>query len=115
MDNHIIFGITLEEAKMSHLEDFAALEKYSIKYRQFWGNEEAGMASCSMDASGKESYPVIRLKATCDLKMSKALYLLKQKQKNISEMTLEVGIDNASYFSGCFQDKYGVVPPQVAV
>ena len=50
-----------------------------------------------------------------DLKMSKALYLLKQKQKNISEVALEVGINNPSYFSKCFQDKYGIVPSQIAV
>lgn len=50
-----------------------------------------------------------------DLKLSKALYLIKQKQKNISEIAFEVGFNNPSYFTKCFQDKYGVNPSKIAV
>lgn len=47
-----------------------------------------------------------------DLKMSKALKLIKERQLNVSEIALEVGYSNPSYFSKCFQEKYGVVPSQ---
>jgi AraC-like DNA-binding protein len=50
-----------------------------------------------------------------DLKMSKALFLIKQKKKNITEIALEIGMNNPSYFAKCFQDKYGMVPSQLAV
>lgn len=50
-----------------------------------------------------------------DLKMSKALSLIKEKNKNISEIALDVGINNPSYFSKCFNEKYGVVPSRIAV
>lgn len=50
-----------------------------------------------------------------DLKMSKALNLIKEKNKNISEIALDIGINNPSYFSKCFQEKYGIVPSQIAV
>lgn len=50
-----------------------------------------------------------------DLRMSKALFLIKQKKKNITEIALDVGISNPSYFAKCFQEKYGILPSQVAV
>ncbi len=50
-----------------------------------------------------------------DLRMSKALTLIKQRKKNITEIALDVGINNPSYFAKCFHDKYGVLPSQVAV
>ena len=48
-----------------------------------------------------------------DLKMTKALNLIKERRLNISEIALEVGYNNPSYFSKCFQEKYGVAPSQV--
>lgn len=45
-----------------------------------------------------------------DLRMQKALSLIKEKQYNISEIALEVGYNNPSYFSKCFQEKYGIIP-----
>jgi len=50
-----------------------------------------------------------------DLRMQKALSLLKENKYNISEIAMEVGYNNPSYFSKCFQDKYGVNPSQIAV
>jgi len=50
-----------------------------------------------------------------DLRMSKALFLIKQRKKNITEIALDVGINNPSYFAKCFQEKYGILPSQIAV
>ncbi|WP_340113732.1 nickel-binding protein [Maribellus mangrovi] len=50
-----------------------------------------------------------------DLRMSKALSLIKQRKKNITEIALDVGMNNPSYFAKCFHDKYGILPSQVAV
>lgn len=50
-----------------------------------------------------------------DLRMSKALSLMKQRKKNITEIALDVGISNPSYFAKCFHEKYGILPSQVAV
>ena len=50
-----------------------------------------------------------------DLRMSKALTLIKQKKKNITEIALDVGMNNPSYFAKCFHEKYGILPSQVAV
>lgn len=45
-----------------------------------------------------------------DLRMDKALALIKEKAGNISEIALEVGYNNPSYFARCFQLKYGCTP-----
>jgi len=45
-----------------------------------------------------------------DLRMEKAMSLIKKKAGNISEIALEVGYNNPSYFAKCFQDRYGCTP-----
>ena len=45
-----------------------------------------------------------------DLRMDKALALIKKKSGNISEIALEVGYSNPSYFARCFQMRYGCTP-----
>ncbi|WP_410267563.1 helix-turn-helix domain-containing protein [Cyclobacterium sp.] len=51
----------------------------------------------------------------CDIRLQKALSLLKENKYNISEIALEVGYNNPSYFSKCFNEKYGVNPSQIAI
>jgi AraC-like DNA-binding protein len=48
-----------------------------------------------------------------DLRLEKSLALLKQRTKNISQIALEVGYSNPSYFSKCFAEKFGCMPSQV--
>ena len=50
-----------------------------------------------------------------DLRMDKALTLLKQKTRNISEIALEVGYNSPSYFARCFARKFGCTPSGLAV
>ena len=45
-----------------------------------------------------------------NLRMDKALSLVRKKAGNISEIALEVGYNNPSYFAKCFQDRYGCTP-----
>ncbi|HTF19285.1 MAG TPA: nickel-binding protein [Chryseolinea sp.] len=49
-----------------------------------------------------------------DIRMEKAVTLLKRRVGNISEVALEVGYNNPSYFSKCFADKFGCMPSEVA-
>jgi len=48
-----------------------------------------------------------------DQRLSKALNLLSQRTLNISEIAIEVGFNNPSYFSKCFQKRYGVNPSKI--
>ena len=45
-----------------------------------------------------------------DLRMDKAFNLLKRKTGNISQISLEVGYQNPSYFARCFTRKFGCSP-----
>ena len=45
-----------------------------------------------------------------DLRMDRALALLKRKTGNISEIALEVGYSSPSYFTRCFTRKFGCTP-----
>jgi AraC-like DNA-binding protein len=45
-----------------------------------------------------------------DLRMARALSLLRKRNKNICEVALEVGYTNPSYFARTFAGKYGCTP-----
>lgn len=45
-----------------------------------------------------------------ELRLNKALTLLKQKKANITEIAFETGYNSPSYFSKCFREKYGYKP-----
>lgn len=48
-----------------------------------------------------------------DLRLEKSLSLLKQRTRNISEVALDVGYSNPSYFSKCFAEKFGYLPSEI--
>lgn len=50
-----------------------------------------------------------------DLRLNKALSLIKENRYNLSEIALEIGYNSPSYFSKCFRDKYGVKASKVFV
>jgi AraC-like DNA-binding protein len=55
--------------------------------------------------TGKSPNDLVR-----DLRMNKAATLLKKKSLNISQVAMEVGYNNPSYFSKCFAEKFGCTP-----
>ncbi|MDN3669180.1 helix-turn-helix domain-containing protein [Echinicola jeungdonensis] len=48
-----------------------------------------------------------------DLRLEKAFDLLKQKSDNVTQIALEVGFNNPSYFAKCFTAKYGCKPSAI--
>ncbi len=60
--------------------------------------------------SGRSPVTFIR-----DIRLNKALLLIKENKYNLSEIALEIGYNNPSYFSKCFRDKYGVKASTIAV
>lgn len=49
-----------------------------------------------------------------DLRLDKALILLKEKSRNIAEIAFKVGFNSPSYFSKCFTKKFGCTPSDFA-
>jgi AraC-like DNA-binding protein len=45
-----------------------------------------------------------------DIRLEKGWNLLKRKKGNISQVALEVGYNNPSYFTKCFTERYGITP-----
>lgn len=60
--------------------------------------------------SGRSPVTFIR-----DIRLNKALLLIKENKYNLSEIALKIGYNNPSYFSKCFRDKYGVKASTIAV
>jgi len=50
-----------------------------------------------------------------DIRLNKALSLIKENKYNLSEIALEIGYNSPSYFSKCFRDKFGVKASSIAV
>ncbi|MEJ1240443.1 nickel-binding protein [Chryseolinea sp. T2] len=49
-----------------------------------------------------------------DLRLDKAALLLRRRAGNISEVALEVGFSNPSWFSKCFAERFGCIPSEIA-
>jgi len=49
-----------------------------------------------------------------DIRLNRALSLIKENRYNLSEIALEIGYNSPSYFSKCFREAYGVAPSRVA-
>lgn len=50
-----------------------------------------------------------------DIRLNKALSLIKENRYNLSEVALEIGFNSPSYFSKCFREKFGVKASNVAL
>lgn len=50
-----------------------------------------------------------------DIRLNKALSLIKEKKYNLSEIALEVGYNSPSYFSKCFHEKFGIQPSKIII
>ena len=48
-----------------------------------------------------------------DIRLNKALSMMKENKYNLSEIALEVGYNSPSYFSRCFQQKFGIQPSRI--
>lgn len=48
-----------------------------------------------------------------DIRLNKALSMMKENKYNLSEIALEVGYNSPSYFSRCFHQKFGIQPSKI--
>jgi AraC-like DNA-binding protein len=54
---------TVEEIKRNHIADLEVQHKYSVKFLQYWINEEAGLVFCLMEAPDKEACAAVHREA----------------------------------------------------
>ena len=64
MDVHTIAGgVTPDDVAKAHEADLATQEKYGVKYRQYWVNQEAGKVFCLVDAPDAEAANTVHREA----------------------------------------------------
>jgi AraC-like DNA-binding protein len=105
----------LTEAEESFLADiFGIIGKrlFDEDLNIEWLVREAGISRPQLyrkihNLTGRSPNDLIR-----DLRLEKALYLLRRKSGNVSEIAYKVGFNNPSYFAKCFGAKYGYLPSE---
>lgn len=84
-----------------------------------WGNNDISIGVMALKIGMSKSQiarKIIAIAGTSpnsfinELRLRKAYRLLEQGDKNISEITLEVGLNNPSYFAKCFRKRFGFAP-----
>lgn len=50
-----------------------------------------------------------------EIRLKEAVILINKKHSNISQIAFQVGYNNPSYFSKCFQERFGVLPSKYNV
>jgi AraC-like DNA-binding protein len=99
-----------EEAFISRMysisEEKLAEENFTVEHLcRYIGMSRPQLYRKTVLLTGKSPNDFIR-----DLRMEKALTLIRKKAGNIAEIALEVGYNNPSYFARCFQLRYGCSP-----
>lgn len=110
---HIRFIDTSEEKFLNNLIDTVEQNMSDNNFNVISLSREIGMSRSQLyrkvrSITGRSPNRFIR-----DLRMRRALSLIKEKEYNISEVSLEVGFHNPSYFSKCFQETFGISPSKV--
>lgn len=108
------------EAKMSVMET-AFLQKARKIVEQNAADSNFGVDQLSTAIPMSQRQLVRKLKALTDyttvefirhVRLELAAERLQKKQGNVSEIALELGFENLSYFAKVFQEKYGVLPSE---
>ena len=90
-------------------EENMADERFTVdRLTRFIGMSRPQLYRKVVSLTGKSPHDFIR-----DLRLDKAFTLLKQKAGNVSEIAMEVGYNNPSYFARCFQMRFGCTPSRL--
>lgn len=73
----------------------------------------AGLNTSKLKQSFKSMYSTTIFKYITDLKMQKAIVLIRNKQLPIAQVAFEVGYKNPQHFTVAFKKKFGVLPKDV--
>lgn len=99
-----------EEEFICNLIGVAEVKLYDQQFNLDWLSKEVCVSRPQlyrkvMSLTGRSPHDFMH-----DLRMDKALSLLKQRKANITEIAYETGFNSPSYFAKCFAEKYGCPP-----
>lgn len=109
---------TIKPSQEKFLEDLLDIIEESLSNHSFGVNflsKEIGVSKPQLyrkvlAITGRSPVNFIR-----DIRLNKALSLIKENKYNISEIALEIGYNSPSYFSKCFQEKFGIKASRINV
>lgn len=103
--------------KEGFLNRLTEVINFNITNDQFGVNElarEMGMSRSNLHRKVK-SYTGKSVSAfICDIKLDKAIQLLKESSGTIYEIAYECGFHSTTYFSKCFKDRFGFPPGEAS-
>jgi len=89
----------------------------NLQNEQFGVNELAeklGMSRATLHRKIKSNTKLSVSQFICQIRLKKALELLKQNSTTISEIAYNCGFNSVTYFTKCFHDHYGCSPGEAA-
>lgn len=88
---------------MQIIEEYIGDENFNVEFlSRKIGTSKAQLYRKVQALSGMSPVSFIR-----EVRMNKALCLIKENNLNIAQIAMEVGYNSPSYFSKCFQEKFG--------
>jgi AraC-like DNA-binding protein len=109
-DDELIILTSPEEEFITRLMDFAETHWNDIDlkvddFNQPTGSSKSGLYRMMMGLTGKAPITFIK-----NYRLEEAMNLLKRKTANVSEIAYETGFSSPSYFTVCFQKRFGYSP-----
>ena len=115
------FGLVELDKKNITSVDQKFLEKVLTVINEHISDTSFGVETLAENMSVSRSLLFRKLEALTDespielirrTRLNKAAILIKKNSDNISQIALEVGFNNPSYFAECFKKQFGVAPSQ---
>lgn len=105
--------VSIDESDLELLRNFLTVTERHLADETFTIDElcrEVGLSRPQLyrkitTLSGRAPNDFVR-----DIRLERGWELLKRKKGNISQVALEVGYSNPSYFTKCFSERYGITP-----
>jgi AraC-like DNA-binding protein len=109
-EDDLFFLTSAEEEFITRLMDYIEIHWNDIDlkvddFNQPTGSSKSGLYRMMMTLTGKAPNTFIK-----DYRLDEAMSLLKKKKANVSEVAYETGFSSPSYFTRCFQKRFGYSP-----
>jgi len=77
----------------------------ATEFRRLMGMSKSTLYRTCMELTGQSPNALLQ-----EFRLNHSLVLLRSQEKNISQTTFETGFSSPSYFSKCFQRRFGLLP-----
>jgi AraC-like DNA-binding protein len=109
-EDDLFFLTSAEEEFITRLMDYLEIHWNDIDlkvddFNQPTGSSKSRLYRMMMALTGKAPNTFIK-----DYRLDEAMSLLKKKKANVSEVAYETGFSSPSYFTRCFQKRFGYSP-----